>query len=135
MDLEYPEELHNSHNDFPSGSGAHGDSKGVDVGVSPRRPRRRGGANRGPKAGPQPPQQRSLCSSLQELAALPVTRHEAEKVHRALAFEQSPWMEPYIRMNTELRKKATIDFETNLYKMMNNSVFRKNKDFGVESPR
>ena len=32
------------------------------------------------------------------------------KVHRALRFEQSPWMEPYIRMNTELRKQATSDF-------------------------
>ena len=28
------------------------------------------------------------------------------KVHRALRFDQSPWMEPYIRMNTELRKKV-----------------------------
>ena len=24
------------------------------------------------------------------------------KVHRALRFDQSPWMEPYIQMNTEL---------------------------------
>ena len=28
------------------------------------------------------------------------------KIHRALRFQQSPWMEPYIRMNTELRKKG-----------------------------
>ncbi|MEW8689332.1 MAG: hypothetical protein AB2556_26210, partial [Candidatus Thiodiazotropha sp.] len=46
------------------------------------------------------------------------------KVHRALRFEQSPWMEPYIRMNTELRKKAT-KCEKDLYKLMNNSVFSK----------
>ena len=32
------------------------------------------------------------------------------KIHRALCFEQSPWMEPYIRMNTELRKQATSVF-------------------------
>ena len=31
-------------------------------------------------------------------------------------------MEPYIRMNTELRKKASSDFEKDLYKLMNNSV-------------
>ena len=36
------------------------------------------------------------------------------KINRALAFNQSPWMEPYIRMNTELRKKATSDFEKDL---------------------
>ena len=47
------------------------------------------------------------------------------KVHCALWFELSPWMEPYIRMNTELRKKATSDFEKDLYKLMNNSVFGK----------
>ena len=29
-----------------------------------------------------------------------------KKIHRALRFEQSPWIEPYIRMNTELRKKG-----------------------------
>ena len=46
-------------------------------------------------------------------------------VHRALRFNQSPWMEPCIRMNTELRKKAASDFEKNLYKLMNNSVFGK----------
>ena len=34
-------------------------------------------------------------------------------------------MEPYIRMNTELRKQATSVFEKDLYKLMNNSVFGK----------
>ena len=47
------------------------------------------------------------------------------KVHRTLRFSQSPWMEPYIRMNTELWKKATSGFEKDLYKLMNNSVFGK----------
>ena len=47
------------------------------------------------------------------------------RIHRILAFDQSPWMEPYIRMNTELRKQATSDFEKDLYKLMNNSVFGK----------
>ena len=34
-------------------------------------------------------------------------------------------MEPYIRINTELRKQPTSDFEKDLYKLMNNSVFGK----------
>ena len=48
-----------------------------------------------------------------------------QKIHLALEFDQSKWMEPYKQMNTELRKHATNDFEKDLYKLMNNSVFGK----------
>jgi len=34
-------------------------------------------------------------------------------------------MEPYIGMNTEFRKEAKSDFESNFYKLINNSVFGK----------
>ena len=48
-----------------------------------------------------------------------------KKVHRVIEFDQEPWMEPYIRMNTEFRKQEKSDFETDFYKLMNNSVFGK----------
>ena len=48
-----------------------------------------------------------------------------KKVHRVIEFDQEPWMEPYIGMNTEFRKQAKSDFETDFYKLMNNSVFGK----------
>ena len=48
-----------------------------------------------------------------------------KRVHRVLEFEHERWMEPYIRMNTDFRKKANNDFEKNLDKPMNNSVFGK----------
>ena len=46
-------------------------------------------------------------------------------VHRGLIFNLSPWTEPYIRKNTELRKTAANSFEKDFFKLMNNSVFGK----------
>ena len=48
---------------------------------------------------------------------------KVKQIHRVLQFTQSPWMEPYIRMNTELRKVVMIDFEKDFYPLMNNFVF------------
>ena len=48
-----------------------------------------------------------------------------EKVHRTIELDQSAWTKPYINFNTQLRTQARNDFEKDLFKLMNNSVFGK----------
>ena len=126
VDLEYPKELHEEHNSFPlapekkqvknewMSEYQHSLIKDLDL---------------------KTPKCNKLLLTLQDKNNYVVHYRNLQfylkqgmklkRVHRVLEFEQECWMEPYIRMNTEFRKKAKNDFEKNFYKLMNNSVFGK----------
>ena len=48
-----------------------------------------------------------------------------KKIHRIIEYDKKEWLKTYTDINTELKKEAKIDFEKDLFKLMNNSVFGK----------
>ena len=106
VDLEYPSELWESHNDYPLAPEKM-IVNGVEKLICHFKPRKNYVVH-----------YRNLRQYLE--MGMRITA-----VHRGISFYQSSWMEPYIRKNTELRKLATNSFEKDFFKLMNNSVFGK----------
>ena len=106
VDLEYPQSLWEEHNDYPLAPEKIKINK-VEKLVSTLLPKTHYVLH-----------YKNLKQYLEEGMIL-------KKVHRGIKFYQSPWMEPYIRKNTELRKEAKNAFEKDFFKLMNNSVFGK----------
>ena len=106
VDLEYPKNLWEKHNDYPLAP-ENIKVNGVEKLICHFKPRKNYVVH-----------YRNLRQYLE--MGMKITA-----VHRAISFYQSPWMEPYIRKNTELRKTAANSFEKDFFKLMNNSVFGK----------
>ena len=126
VDLEYPEELHDLHNDYPCApekivvtddmlsdycrniKNLHGNSSGN---VS--------------KLIPTLNKKTKYVLHYRNLKLYLNLGLKLTKVHRVLEFSQSTWLKSYIDFNTEMRKDAKNIFEKDFFKLMNNSVFGK----------
>ena len=122
LDLEYPEELHGSHNIYPLAPERLVVQKEW---MSDYQKGLRNDAIEVEKLVPNLMNKSKYVVHYRNLQLYLSLGMKLTKVHRVLEFKQNTWMEPYIRMNTELCKKATSDFEKVLYKLMSNRVFGK----------
>ena len=126
VDLEYPQELHDIHNDYPVAPekvkvsnnmlSAYckkiAEKYNISIGLVSK-----------------------LIRTLRDKKEYVLHYHNLQlyldlglkikKVHQVLKFDQLPWLKQYIDFNTEKQKHAKNSCEKDFFKLMNNSVFGK----------
>ena len=107
VDLEYPKELHDLHNDYPLCPERVKCDKGVE------------------KLIPNLRDKTKYVIHYKNLMQCLKLGMKLKKIHRGIKFIESAWLKPYIDKNTNLRTQAKNNFEKDFYKLMNNSVFGK----------
>ena len=107
VDLEYPENLHDLHNDYP---------------FCPERVECKNGVK---KLIPNLRNKTKYIIHYRNLIQCLKAGLKLTKIHKGIKFVESDWMKPYIEMNTNLRAMAKNNFEKDFFKLMNNSVFGK----------
>ena len=107
VDIEYPENLHNLHNDYP---------------LCPEKVKCKNGVE---KLIPNLRNKKKYVLHYKNLIQCLDMGLKITCIHRGIKFVESEWMKPYIDKNTNLRAKAKNNFEKDFFKLMNNSVFGK----------
>ena len=107
VDLEYPEELHDSHNDYP---------------LCPERVECDHGVK---KLIPNLRHKNNYVIHYKNLIQCLRLGMKLKKIHRGIKFIEAAFLKPYIDKNTSLRALAKNNFEKDFFKLMNNSVFGK----------
>ncbi|XP_065650901.1 uncharacterized protein LOC136079114 [Hydra vulgaris] len=106
VDLDYPEHLHDDHNDYP---------------LAPERVK----VNKVEKLIPNLNHKKNYVIHYENLKLYERLGLRITKIHRGVMFEERTWLSQYIELNTYLRTKAKNDSEKEFVKLMNNSVFGK----------
>ena len=107
VDLEYSEELHDLHNDYPLCPERVECDKGVK------------------KLIPNLRHKNNYVIHYKNLMQCLRLGMKLKKIHRGIKFIESAFLKPYIDKNTSLRTQAKNNFEKDFFKLMNNSVFGK----------
>ena len=126
VDLEYPNELHDLHNDYPLAPEKVKVTKNM-LSDYCKRIADKYSISTGlvHKLIPTLSKKEKYVLHYRNLQLYIKLGLKVSKVHRVLEFDQSPWLKQYIDYNTEKRKNAKNDFEKDFFKLMNNSVFGK----------
>ena len=126
VDLEYPKELHNLHNDYPLGPEKVKVTEDMLSGYC-KRIADKYNISTGlvHKLIPTLKNKEKYVLHYRNLQLYTDLGLKVVKVHRALKFNQSAWLKQYIDFNTQKRINAKNAFEKDFFKLMNNSVFGK----------
>ena len=126
VDLEYSKELHDLHNDYPLGAEKVKVTKDMlsDYcrNIAEKYNLSTGSVH---KLIPTLSKKEKYVLHYRNLKLYSELGLKITKVHRALEFNQSPWLKQYIDFNTQKRTNAKNSFEKDFFKLMNNSVFGK----------
>ena len=106
VDLDYPKELHNLHNDYP---------------LAPEQIV----VNKAEKLIQNLWNKKKYVIHYENLKQCLNFGLKLTHIHRGIKFKESQWLKRYIALNTDLRTKARNEFEKDFFKLMNNSVFGK----------
>ena len=126
VDLEYPQELHDLHNDYPL---APEKMKVAKEMLSPYcesiREKFNTSIGQVHKLIPTLNNKEKYVLHYRNLQQYTDLGLKVKKAHRVLEFNQSLWLKQYIDFNTQKITQARNSFEKDFFKVMNNSVFGK----------
>ena len=126
VDLEYPQELHDLHNDYPVASEKVKVSNDMLSGYCKKIAKKyKISIGLVSKLIPTLRDKKEYVLHYRNLQLYLDLGLKIKKIHRVLKFDQSPWLKQYIDFNTEKRKNTKNSFEKDFFKLMNNSVFGK----------